>query len=137
VRVEFCRAGAGAHKALPDGCKRFAFRRRPARDDGACRRSAKVHIIATQQLRGHKSALARGGEGDMAIVVGRDFAVPASAFHAPIIIEADAARQFGGISCQRPGESSKRRAKVACALQPPIAHRPFSRAVESRRFEIK
>ena len=122
-------AASGRHARANRG--RDAFGRRPAGHDRHRRLAPIVHVIAAQQLRGDERALVRGGERDVAFGVGGDLAVPARALHAPVIVEAHAARQVRGL-----GEADKARdcgggrVDVRGGLQAPIAHRALGGTVD-------
>ena len=99
------------------------LRRRPALDDGARRAPSIVDVVSAQQQRGDGGALLRRCEGDMAVGVGGDLAVPARALDAPVIVELDAAGRFARFGAERPADRGEgRHLQRQRAFEAPIVH---------------
>ena len=99
------------------------LRRRPALDDGARGAPPIVDIVSAQQQRGDGGALLRRSEGDMAVCVGGDLAVPARALDAPVIVELDAAGRLARFGAERPADRGDRRhLQRQGAFEAPIVH---------------
>ncbi len=110
-----------------------ALRRRPARGDLARRMAFELNVIAAQQQRRDGRAFLRAGEGDMAVGVGGDLAVPAGALYAPVIVEFHATRGLRRRGSrelfQRP---ERRQIEPQRALESPIADRALLRLIGGR-----